>query len=324
MWAALLLTGALAASAPRGAAAQQRPVFGAAVESVYVDVFVSRGGKPVEGLAASNFEVKDDGRRVAVELLSAEALPLRTLLVFDTSESVRGAKLDALRAAARAFLGGLRPRDEAGLIAFSHEIRWLARPTTDKGKVSGALDRLEAEGATAVWDALSAALNVLPTSSRSLVVVFSDGEDNKSWLDGAGVHAQARRANALVQVVGASTQGGPTRAPVFGFGTPGLAPEATAPVYVEDLRRVAELTGGRFWNAESPDRLAEAFRAIVEAMNSRYVLRFDPGLDAKPGWHRIEVRVKGAKGDVRSRQGYWRPARGRSGSRPAMGGPGGR
>jgi len=39
------------------------------------------------------------------------------------------------------------------------------------------------------------------------------------------------------------------------------------------------------------------------------VLRYDPGPDAKAGQHRIEVRLKGVKGDVRARQGYWRAAR---------------
>jgi hypothetical protein len=41
-------------------------------------------------------------------------------------------------------------------------------------------------------------------------------------------------------------------------------------------------------------------------MNTRYVLRYDPGPGAKPGHHRIEVKLKGARGDVRARQGYWR------------------
>ena len=252
-------------------------------------MFVTRGGKPLEGLTASHFELKDDGKVKRVELLAMESVPLTTVFVFDTSDSVRGAKLRALQAAAGAFLDGLRPIDEAGLIAFSEELRWLARPTTDKEAVRRALARLEAKGATAVWDALSAGMTLLPTASRALVVVFSDGQDNLSWLDAPQVRAQAARSNALVQVVGLSS-----------------AAAYADPTYVEELRRIAELTGGRFWAADSPARLTAAFRAIVEAMNTRYVLRFDPGADARPGTHRIEVRLKGAKGDVRARKGYWR------------------
>ena len=120
-------------------------------------------------------------------------------------------------------------------------------------------------------------------------MVFSDGQDNLSWLDAPQVRAQAARSNALVQVVGLSSAAGVRRSRLR-----------------RGAARIAELTGGRFWAADSPARLAAAFRAIVEAMNTRYVLRFDPGPDARPGAHRIEVRVKGVKGDVRARQGYWR------------------
>ena len=72
------------------------------------------------------------------------------------------------------------------------------------------------------------------------------------------------------------------------------------------LRLTAEMTGGRFWTAESPDRLRQAFAAIVAAMNSRYVLRFEPAAGSAPGWHPIQLRVRGAKGDVRARAGYFR------------------
>src|SRR6185503_3175754 len=93
------------------------------------------------------------------------------------------------------------------------------------------------------------------------------------------VRAQAARSNALVQVVGLST------------------PKASGePAYVGDLRDVAETTGGRFWLADSPAGLAAAFRGIIEAMNTRYLLRYDPGPDAKPGPHRITLRLKGVRG----------------------------
>jgi VWFA-related protein len=290
--AAALLACVLAGSAPGARGAPQAPVFRAGVESVYVDVFVTRNGAPVLGLDAKHFELKDDGRVQRPELLAVESVPVTTLLVFDTSDSVRGAKLLALRAAAEAFLAGLRPADEVGLITFSEELRWLARPTADKEAVERALARLSAKGATAVWDALSAAMTLLPTASRSLVVVFSDGEDNMSWLDVPRVKAQAARSNALVQAVGLTSR------------SPFVDAE---PAYVEDLRDIAELTGGRFWRAgSSATSLSDAFRAIIEAMNTRYVLRYDPGAAAKPGWHKIELRLKGVKGEVHARRGYWR------------------
>jgi VWFA-related protein len=275
-----------------GAGAQDTPppVFRGGVESVYVDAFVTRRGQPVPGLSASDFELKDDGRAQQAELVAVESLPLTTLLVFDVSDSVRGAKLHALREAAGIFLDSLRPGDEVGLMVFSQDVRWIARPTADRVAVRRALAAVRAHGPTAVWDALAAAMTVLPARSRALVVVFSDGEDNMSWLDATRVRAQAARSNALVQLVGLSS--------------PLPVGEAAS---LADLREVAATTGGRFWRADSPAGLAGAFRSIVEAMQTRYVLRYDPGPGAKPGPHRIEVRLKGVKGEVRARRGYWRP-----------------
>jgi hypothetical protein len=46
----------------------------------------------------------------------------------------------------------------------------------------------------------------------------------------------------------------------------------------------------------------QAFAAIVATISSRYVLRFEPAA----GWHAIQLRLRGAKGDVRARAGYFR------------------
>jgi VWFA-related protein len=262
------------------------PVFRAGVESVYVDVFVTKGGRPVAGLTAADFELRDDGVVQEVELVEAEARPVQGVLVFDTSSSMMGPKLEALRAAGRAFLDGLRPRDEAALVAFSHEVLWLAAPTPDKDAVRAALGRLRPFGATAAFDALYVALTLSDSTGRSLLVLFTDGDDNVSILAGKQVREVARRSNALVHVVGLR--------PVEG------GESETARV----LREVAEESGGKFWSAASPDRLRAAFGAIAAAMAERYVLRYDPG-SARAGWHPLAVRLKGKSGAVVARRGYW-------------------
>jgi len=102
------------------------------VEGVYVDVFVTDDNRPVVGLAASDFELKDDGVRQPVEMVTVESVPLTTFLVLDTSGSVAGEKLLRLQAAARALLGGLRDGDEAALSTFDHEVRVRVPPTSDR------------------------------------------------------------------------------------------------------------------------------------------------------------------------------------------------
>lgn len=291
----LLLTFAIALATTVPGRAQAPPVFRADVEAVYVDVFVTRSGQPVPGLRASDFELRDNRVPQQVELLSAEALPVLAVLVFDTSSSMEGERLAALRASGEAFLAGLGPADQAGLMSFSEQITRLAEPTTDKAAVRSALGSLRADGATSVFDALFSAITLSDQSRRPLIVLFTDGEDNASWLGDRQLRAVVERSNALVHVVGWRPRPDVRKATVFPRGT---ASELA-------LRDIAEASGGHFWGADSPARLRMAFTAVADAMRHRYVLRYEATGVKREGWHRIEIRLKTEKGDAHARRGYW-------------------
>ena len=262
----------------------------------------------MRGLAASNFELKDNGVTQPLELVSAEALPLLAVLVFDMSNSVAGERLAALRAASQAFLQSLRAHDEVALFTFADDVKWLTRPTTDKAAVHRALGQLQVAGGTSIVDALYAAVTLPSTQSRTLVVAFTDGEDNLSWLDWEQIRVVAERSNALIHVVGLKPRAAETLfAP--GSDSEGRTQVASgAPLEFEHtvaLRQIAEATGGRYWEAESPGGLRGAFAAIAEAMGQRYVLRYEPHQVKRLGWHKIQIRLRGHKGDVHARHGYW-------------------
>ena len=288
-----LLVALLAAFAPTlGAQVKGPPEFAAQVAAVYVDAFVTRGGRPVADLAASQFELRDNGVAQRLELISSASRPLSAVMVFDTSSSMAGERLRALRAAGEAFLDGLRPADRAGLVAFNHDVFWLAEPTADKAAVRRPLSRLRAGGMTSVFDALYAAILLSAGELPPLVVLFTDGEDNSSWLDAADVRLFAERSNALVHVVA--------------WRPPQVSEAQTARMNAQErlLRDIAEAAGGRFWNADSPDRLRRAFGEIADAIGHRYVLRYEPTGVQRRGWHAIGLRLR-VKGEVHSRRGYW-------------------
>ncbi len=67
--------------------------------------------------------------------------------------------------------------------------------------------------------------------------------------------------------------------------------------------------GGRFWGADEPEHLGDRFAAVLTEMRARYLLLYTPKEAAAPGWHDVTVRLKGARGDVRARPGYFVPAR---------------
>jgi VWFA-related protein len=285
------------------------PVFGIEVENVYIDAFVTQGNTPLQGLKASNFELKDNGVTQSLELLAADTRPLLAVFAFDASNSLGGQRLSALRAASQAILDTLRTDDEASLFTFADDVRWLARPTADKPAIRRALAGLQPGGGTAVMDALYSAILLPEARGRSLVVLFTDGVDNSSFLDWRQVLKVAERSNALIHVVSLRDS-----APAF-VPTPSQIPGIEAPPgarrptiefeHTFALRQIAEATGGRYWEAESLDKLRPAFAAIAEAMAKRYVLRYVPENVKREGWHKIELRLKGARGRVQTRSGYW-------------------
>jgi VWFA-related protein len=287
---------------------QAMPVFGVDVENVLVDAFVSQKGVPVKGLSASDFELKDNGVVQRLELVSADMRPLQVLLVFDTSNSLDATRLSALRAASEALLAALRPQDEASLFTFSDDVSWAVKPTTDKGSIARSLSAVRPGGSTSAMDALYAAL-VLPNApGRTLLVLFTDGVDNTSFLDWKQVQVVAERSNALIHLVSLKPPAITAPGETTEMGIRSVSTQAAITLEFEGpwaFRQIAEATGGRYWEAESLDRVRAAFAAIAELMGERYVLRYAPEGSARPGWHTLELKLRGKRGEVRTRKGYW-------------------
>jgi Ca-activated chloride channel homolog len=275
--------------------------FPSSVEAVYVDAFVNHRGAPVAGLAGDNFELRDDGVLRPVTAVGHESLPLLAVLALDVSSSVTGEKADALRKGARAFMAGLREPDRLVLLTFNREVRRLGDPRAP-GLARSVLDGFAGEGSTSLYDALYVALRVPGLTERAVLVLFTDGEDNSSWFDERVVKRTAEESNVLVHVVGVVPKADSGSAPSLYVPVPEKSLE---PEYVGRLRRIAEVTGGRFWTADSPSRLEQAFLAVVAAMKTRYILRYEPSASPAPGFHKLEIKLRGVKGTVHARSGYF-------------------
>ncbi len=276
------------------------PTFEANVESVYVDVFVAGKGKSVPRLTDRDFELRDNGVPQKVRVVSLETIPLRAVLVFDASASVAGEKLRHLRSAGRAFLNELQLDDEPSLLTFSHEISLREPPASAAHSLADALDRLRPSGGTSLLDALFAALKLVERSAgRPVIIVFTDGEDNFSWLGEAELVELAEESNALIYAVGVAEQ---NRLSVNG----GLGFDASQRERSEFLRELASITGGRAWDVRSSSRLEKAFLEILDELQSRYLLTYSPERVDERGWHELDVRVKNRKARIRARRGYYR------------------
>lgn len=268
----LLLAGA--------AGAIQAPMFRSRVDGVRVDVLVTSRGKPVAGLGSDDFEVRDNGVLQAITVTPRADLPVRVILAVDTSRSVRGSRLAAIREAARALLTELTTGDEAQLITFAESAIERVPLTTQHYKIQQALGDVSIGGETALFDAVLAALLVGERdASRSLVVVFSDGQDTASFVAPNVLLETARGANVVVYGVWSGGGGHPTA-----------------------LADVVDMSGGRLIDANRSEDIAATFAAILREFRQRYLITYAPTA-ATGAWHRLDIRVRGAT--VRSRRGYF-------------------
>ena len=271
----------------------QDTVFRSTTESVVVDVSVQQRGRPVPNLRAADFELKDNGVVQTLSDVSQEALPIDVTLVVDVSGSVQGLLLGSLRRALVAIGAQLRPTDRAKVVTFNHRIH-EASGFTEGGlpPMPQALER--PIGHTSVLDAIALSVIAPPAAGRrSMAIVFTDGADTVSVLDGSQLLAAASRSGLAIFVVAIASASGPQTSP-------------QPPPHQELFADLAEATGGDSVVLQQGQELGPAFVGAFNAFRSSYVLRYTP-TTRSPGWHAVSVRVtRSGSYDIRARPGYER------------------
>ena len=126
------------------------PRFRAGVEVVRVNVLATDGNRPVAGLTAADFELRDSG--VVQEIASAMLadVPVSMTLVLDTSESVKGSTLTQLKNAADAAIDQLGAGDRVSLLTFHSGVRLQAEWTNTPQRVRDAIQAAAAGGGTSL------------------------------------------------------------------------------------------------------------------------------------------------------------------------------
>lgn len=271
------------------------------VRTVYADVFVTRDGSPVTGLTAEDFEVFDNGVRQEIELLDHGDLPLTTMLLLDISGSVLGDKLGHLRVAAHMFVDKLSVNDEVGLLTFSRKMRLRMDLGSDFAALHRVLELPVEQGETSLYDALYAGLKLVEArAGRSLVVLFTDGLDNTSWLNASEVLDVLKESDTVVYVVGVQP-----RLP-FALRNSGRSICRRPDVSASNLLGgITDVTGGRVWYIDPATNITDVFLSILNEMENRYLLSYQPRGVPWEGWHTLEIKLTGHQADkIRARPGY--------------------
>lgn len=258
---------------------------------VYLSV-TDPAGEPI-GVDAGRLHLSENGVEMAPEQVSGkgEIGSLTTMLVMDVSGSMNeGGKLDAAKAAARAYVDQMRSGDRAGLMSFNTAVEYVEPVTADREALAKAIDSLKARRDTAMFDALVNATQVLETiEGRKAIIVLTDGLDNRSTHTGEQVIEHMGASGLSVSAIGL---GDPSQRGVTNAGL-----DETA------LRWLADRAGGGYGYASDSDTLRALFERYGRALQSEYVITYRSPATLRDGVNRT-LTVSLAAASVTSRAEY--------------------
>jgi len=293
--------------------AQQQTTFRVRRELVRVDVLVTDRGKPVAGLAASDFRIADNGVPQTVEVIGSDDAHINVAIVLDTSGSVSGDRLDRLRRATRSALATLKTGDNVALVGFSHVIGRGAALTGDLNGALESLNHAPTGGETSLYDASYAGLTLAESKpGRALLIVLSDGLDTASWLTPNLVLEAAKRSSVVVYGVSVQqpppnvgNRGDLLKAQTYAELSYGASVPPAGPIFLRDLTAA---TGGSLFEVEASRNLDALFASVVSEFRARYLIGYSPSGVESAGWHRITVTIPGHPNlTVTARPGYQGP-----------------
>jgi VWFA-related protein len=302
-----VLLAALAAArglAQEGTTKEQPPQYRVSVDTVSLAVSVlDAEGHLVTDLPRENFRIFEDGMEQAIQFFSRGELPLRMVILVDTSGSMRE-KLALAQEAAVGFVRSLKAGDQVQVVEFNDRVLTLAEFTSDFDRVEQAIRQTEAMGATSLYNAIYVSLKDLHRESpeeldRRAIVVLSDGNDTKSVLGFEDVKEQARKTNVVIYAISLRANEDDLKKDKYRNAK-------------YELDMLARDTGGVSYAPATLDDLTGVYEQIAHELKSQYSLGYVSTNPATDGaWRRLQVLSKEAGTEPRTRAGYFapRPAR---------------
>jgi VWFA-related protein len=255
----------------------------------------------VPGLMEDNFRVLEDKVEQKLSVFKQEDVPVSFGLVVDNSGSMR-AKRPQVNAAALTFVKTSNPSDEGFVVNFNDDYYLDTEHdfTSDLDEMSKALERIDARGSTALYDAVIGSLDHLKkgTRDKKVLIVVTDGEDNASTHSLENAIERAQRSDAVIYAVGV-------------FSDDDIKHDHRAMKKARTaLSELTNATGGLAFFPENVDDTESICTQIARDVRNQYTLGYYSTNTAHDGTFRtvaVQVTPPQGKGKltVRTRTGYY-------------------
>jgi Ca-activated chloride channel family protein len=248
----------------------------------------------VTNLDRGAFTVFEDGKQQSIISFHNEDIPVSMGIIIDNSGSMREKRAKVNQAVLN-LVRASNPRDEVFIVNFNDEYYLDQDFTNDLLKLKEALEKIDARGGTALYDAVVASADHLKRNARlekKVLFVVTDGEDNAS------------NGNLEQAVKQLQEENGPS---VYAIGI--LGDEEHPKRAKRALEIIAQRTGGIAFFPRTLDEVDEISRTVAHDIRTQYTIGYKPTNPRGAGGFRtvrIEAKSKGhGKMVVRTKSGYY-------------------
>lgn len=247
----------------------------------------------ITNLDKGAFTVLEDGKPQAITSFRHEDIPVAMAIVIDNSGSMRE-KRPKVNQAALNLVRSSNAQDQVFIVNFNDEYYLDQDFTSNINQLKEALEKIEARGGTALYDAVVASADHLKKNAkleRKVLFVVTDGEDNAS------------RESLEQAVRRLQEENGPT---VYAIGLLGEEKQRRAH---RALQTMTERTGGISFFPRTLDEVDAISRSVAHDIRNQYTIGYKPTNPKSTGGYRaihVDARAHGyGKLIVRTRSGYY-------------------
>jgi VWFA-related protein len=256
-------------------------------------------GKFVDGLKEENFRVFEDKAEQKLSVFKREDVPVSMGLVIDNSGSMRD-KRPLVNEAALTLVQASNPSDESFVVNFNDDYYLdLDKDFTSSiPELKEALERIDARGSTALYDAVIGSLDHLKKGhkDKKVLLVVTDGEDNVSRNSLEKTLREIQKSNVVIYTIGLFSD----------------EDKKNRKKAVRAMKDIAAASGGVAFFPENVDDVHNICDQVARDIRNQYTLGYYPSNTKKDGTFRtVQVDIIPPRGRgklvARTRNGYFAP-----------------